>query len=326
MISTAQRWVWTSWSALLALIGCTGALAQGFPAKPITLVWVFPPSAIEAPIRALAEEAGKLLGQPMLIDIRPGAGGRIGVNSVVRSPADGYTIGLFTDPLLTTLPQASANYKVEMGRDYVPVQITMETASMLNGHTSLPFRDLRGLIAYAKANPGKLTFGSSGIGGAAHINLERLAVAAGIQFTHVPYKGAGQALADRLSGVCNLWMGAADFQQHVADGKLFPIATTGTTRVKEFPDTPTLAEAGLPGLTLKTWFAMIAPPGTSPEIVTRLNRALNAAIKSPEVIARMEKVGFIPVGSTPEEMATRVRTDSEVNGPIVRKLGLRFDD
>ncbi len=300
--------------------------AQPYPNRPITLIWPFNagnPSG-EA-MRVLAEETGKILGRPMVTEFRGGAGARLGVQALLKAPPDGYLLALGMGGTYTLLPLGSTTFKIEPLRDYTPIMIASESYSALTGHPSLPFRDLKGLIAYAKVNPDKLTYGSAGVGSDVHIQMERLMTEIGIQMTHIPYKGSAAALPDRLSGRLSFYLAGLDTAPLVNSGQLIAIATTGPRRASVFPNTPTLDESGAPGLVLKFWSGISGPPGMPQELVARLNAAFTEAFKSPTVLKAMEAGGWAVISSSPDAMTSRIKSELELLAPLVRKLNLSFD-
>ncbi len=312
-------------AALLIAAMAFNCQAQSYPNRPITMIWPFNagnPSG-EA-MRVLGEEAGKILGRPVLTEFRGGAGARLGVQAVLKAPPDGYLVGLAMGGTYTLLPLASAGFKIEPGRDYTPVMLVTEAYSALTGHPSLPFRDIKGLVAHARANPGKLTYGSTGVGSDVHVQMERMMAEIGIQMTHIPYKGSAAALPDRLSGRLDFYLSGLDNAPLVASGQLIAIATTGPRRVPTFPNTPTLDES-VPGLVLKFWSAMAAPPGTPADVVAKLNAAFTEAFKTPAVIKAMDTGGWFITPAGPDAMGARIKSELEALAPLVRRLNLSFD-
>ena len=313
--------------AALLLAGIAlDAGAQAYPNRNITFIWPFNVGTPNGEaFRVLADEAGKILGRPMVTEFRGGAGTRLGVQALLKAQPDGYLLAAGLGGTYVVTPLASPTFRLEPGRDYTPIMIATEAYSSLTSHPGLPFRDLKGLIAYAKANPGKLTFGSPGVGSDSHLHVERLMAATGIQMTHIPYKGSAAALPDRLNGTISMYMGGLDAAPLVNSGQLIAIATTGPSRASTFPNTPTLDESGAPGLVLKAWTGISAPPGTSPEIVARLNAAFTEAFKIPLVIKAMDVGGWAVTPSTPEAMTARIKSEFEIFRPLVRRLNLNFD-
>lgn len=309
----------------LAGLSCA-ASAQGYPNRPITFIWPFQAGSPNGEaMRVLASETGKILGQPMTTDFRGGAGSRLGVQAMQKAAPDGYLIGSALDGVLVVLPMASKTFRPEPGKDYTPILVSAESHSTLSGHPSLPFRDVKGLVAYAKANPGVLNYASPGIGGNSHLYFERFQLVTGIQLTHVPYKGSTASLPDRMSGRIHIAMGGQDVKTIVDSGKLIAIATTGPQREKLYPNTPTLSET-YPGMVFKAWVGVVAPPGTPQDIIAKLNAAFSSALKLPEVRKTMEGAFWKVVeGSGPEEFMARHKADTETYGPLVKKLGLVLD-
>jgi tripartite-type tricarboxylate transporter receptor subunit TctC len=326
--SIRRRFLTTLAAALAGLASALlagGAWAQPYPSRPITMIYPFPPAGSPVAFNALFQEASKGLGQPIVVDYKPGAGNRFGVTEIQKAKPDGYTLGAATDSVLAVLPLTSSTFKAEAGRDYLPLMQMIEYYFVITAHPSVSFRNFQGLVAYARANPGKLNFAGTEPGGVRHFLLERIQAATGIQMTNVPYKGDAASLTDRLSGIVEIGISAAGFKPHIDTGKLVALASTGPTRMQEFPDLPTLEESGYKGFTLTSWFGLVAPAGRPPEIMTRLNAALNTGLKSPEVIRLLAQQGFQPVGGSPEAFAQKIRADLAANAPVVQKLGLKFD-
>jgi tripartite-type tricarboxylate transporter receptor subunit TctC len=309
----------------LHLVAAGDAAAQAYPNRPITMVYPFPPAGSPVAFNALFQEASKALGQPIVVEYKPGAGNRFGVTDIQKARPDGYTLGAATDSVLAVLPLTSSTFKAEAGRDYLPLMQMIEYYFVITTHPSMPFRDFQGLVAYAKANPGKLNFAGTEPGGVRHFLLERIHAATGIRMTNVPYKGDAASLTDRLSGIVEIGISAGGFKPHIDSGKLVALATTGPARMQEFPSVPTLEESGYKGFTLTSWFGLVAPAGTPPDIMSKLNAALNTGLKSPEVIRLLAQQGFLPVGGSTEAFAQKIRADLATNAPVVQKLGLKFD-
>ncbi len=307
------------------LIAPQAAHAQAYPNRPITLVYPFPPAGSPVAFNALFQEASKILGQPIVVDYKPGAGNRFGVTDIMKAKPDGYTLAAAPDVVLTVLPLTSSTFKAEAGRDYLPLMQMIEYYFVITTHPSVSFRDFPGLVNFAKANPGKLNFAGSEPGGVRHFLLERIQAATGARLTNVPYKGDAASLADRLGGIVEIGINAAGFKPHIDNGKLIALATTGPKRMQEFPNVPTLEEAGYKGFTLTSWFGLVAPAGTPPEIMSTLSAALNQGLKSPDVIRLLNQQGFAPVGGSPEQFAQKIRADVAANAPVITKLGLKFD-
>ena len=195
---------------------------------------------------------------------------------------------------------------------------------MLSAHAGLPFRDFKGMVADAKANPGKLNYGTNGIGSSIHLYMELLMAATGTEMTHIPYKGQTASIPDRLAGTTHFWFGAAEVKPFIDRGELVAIVTSGPQRMKEFPNTPTLRESGV-NLILQAWLGLVVPPATPAEVSNKLHAAFSAALKTAEVRKRFEDAGHAAVASSPEEMTARIRQDADAYVPVVKRIGLKLD-
>ena len=312
--------------AALTLASASAALAQAWPSKPITVIWPYPPggSASEVKMRALYNEAGRQLGQPFVWDYKPGAGARLGVVAVTKGPTDGHLYSFATDTLLTVLAQTSASFNAQVERDYIPVHMPYGIALVTTAHPKLPFKDLKGWVAYAKANPGKLSFGSTGLGGTAHLTSERIAGALGIQMLHVPYVGQ-PFQTDMLNGTIDIMtFTTTSLAPHINSGKLNGLVQTGARRAGALPNVPTLKESGY-DLVMETWNAIVAPPGTPMEIVNKMNATLTAALKAPEVNKLFVQDESLLFPQTPKEIVEVIKTDTERVKPIIQRMNLKFD-
>lgn len=308
----------------ILLTASASAFAQGASRRPITVIYPFPPNAGEAKLRAMYAEASKTLGQTIVTEYRPGAGGRMGVLAVQKSSADGTLLTLATDTALTVAPHASPTFRVQIDKDYVAVHQTYGVALVLTAHSSLPFRDARGWIEYAKANPGKLTFGSQGVGGTSHLNMEKLMLALGIQMTHVPY-GATPFQVDLANGTFDMMaFSLSVLVPPINAGRLNGIAMITARRSPQIPNVPTLKESGY-DVVLPNWNGIVAAPGTPAEIVNRINAAFNAAQQLPEVVKSFaidESEIFL---ASPQAFAAVIKGDYERSGALVHRLGLKVE-
>jgi tripartite-type tricarboxylate transporter receptor subunit TctC len=283
--------------------------AQTYPSKPIHFVLPYVPGGIiDTAGRHLALRLSESLGQSVVPENRPGAGGMVGADVVARAAPDGYTM-LLTDPALVTNPtlQTDAPYDLKALQ---AVSIVGSSPALIVSSLTLPVNTFAELIAYAKANPGKLNFASAGVGTAPHLSGEMIKLRAGIEMTHVPYRGIGAAYPDVMSGKVQLAFssiaGAVPFTNRVR-----ALATTGSVRSPVYPDVPTVAESGLPGFDVDLWIAIYAPAGLSPEVLAKLNREINKALERPELKAAFAKIGVTPRGTTPEEAAAFTRSEFE---------------
>ncbi len=300
------------------------ACAQSWPVKPIRLVVNFPPGgATDVVARAFAPRLGEALRQSIVIDNRPGAGGNIGLEMVAKSAPDGYTLLKSAAGAIVIGPHL---YKlsIDVEKDLVPVAPTMLTTLLLVVRPTLPVHSLAELIAYARANPGKLSYGSSGIGSGLHIAGEMLVHAENIKATHVPYKGAVMALNDMLGDRVDFMFDTAPVVPHIKAGKLRLLAVARAVRSSMFPDTPTMAEAGA-DVTVEFVQGVYAPTGTPREIVARLNREMDRIMQSVEGRAALALIGAEPVTASPEEFAALQRRERERFGAIVRAANIRVE-
>ena len=308
-----------------ALLGAA-ALAQDYPNRPIRIIVPFSPGgAVDGPTRVLAQELSKRLKQQVLIDNRPGAGATIGSEAVAKSLADGYTLLLASQ---TNAISATLYPKLNFAPidDFVGISLLGREPGVLVVHPSFPAKTVAELISYAKARPGQLNFASSGNGSWQHLFMALFASMANIQLTHVPYRGSGQATTDLLAGTVPMAMpGTAGMVAHIKAGKLRPLATSGVMRSPQLPDVPTLAESGLAGYGAYVWMGLLAPKGTPPAIIERLNRELKAVMATPEVKNHFADAGVEIVASSPAEMDAYFREERDRWARVVKDTGAKID-
>jgi tripartite-type tricarboxylate transporter receptor subunit TctC len=298
--------------AMTAVAGAAPAAAQTWPAQPIKVVVGFGPgSAADILARLVAKQMEAGLGQPIVVENRPGNSSMIAAESVARAPADGYT--LFMATIANTLNPAETKSNFNLGRDLVPIVLLGTVPNVLVAHPSVPANNLQELIALAKSKPESLTFGSSGYATASYMAAELFNARAGTKILTVPYQGgSNQALSDLLSGRITLMFNvAATLAPHVEAGKLRAFAVAQSRRASIMPDVPTLAEAGMPGYDAGIWIGLLAPAGTPSAIVEKLSVAANAALSTEEVRTALKRQGTDPLGGTPKEFADFIRTDIE---------------
>ena len=312
--------------ALLAAVPAT-LFAQGYPNRPIKYIVPFPPGgATDTLARAIGQKLSESLGQPVVIDNRPGAGGNIGVEAAVRSPADGYTIINVATATVAINPTLYRNLSFDASRDLAPVAFIAYVPNLLVVNPAIPANTLAELIAYLKANPGKVNFASPGSGNSSHLAGEMLKQRTGVEITHVPYKGDAPAFTDLIGGQVQMMFAiAVTAVPHVKAGRLKGIAVAGLQRTPSMPDLPTMAEAGLPGFDAGAWFGISAPAGTPKEIVAKLNAEINKALLSQEVKDRLTPLAAAPLTMTPDQFATLVKDEREKWGKLVRDSGARVD-
>jgi tripartite-type tricarboxylate transporter receptor subunit TctC len=316
------------WAACscLALFAAT-ANAQGYPAKPLRLIVPFAPGGTnDIMARGIAPELSAILGQQVVVDNRGGASGQIGAEAVAKSPPDGYTLMLVSSSVISHGPAVYSKLRYDMVRDFAPVGKVSEVPLVIVVHPSVPARTTKQFVALAKARPGDLRMAIGGTGTTSHLVTELFAVATGIRVLIVPYKGAGPALVDLLGGHVD---GRIDqipsSMSHIQSNRLRAIAVTTARRAELLPDVPTLAESGMPGFDASTVIGVFVPVGTPPEIVQRLNAALNKALANPTVIERFAAQGAEMRPSTSEELGRFVREDLAKWKKVVQQTGLKLE-
>src|SRR5688572_18084342 len=287
---------------LLALVATAAGAAESYPARPIRIVDPFSPGgSTEAQARALAAKLTEAWGQPVVIDARPGAASALGSQLVAQAAPDGHTL-LFNNVGVVTAPLLARKPPFDPLKDFAPVVLVGTQAQFVVVHPSLP-GTLKEFIQHAKANPGKVNFGSSGVGGSSHLSMELFKSAAGVNLTHVPYKGSAPATTAILAGEIQTATFAANaVLPHIKSGRLRALAVSGPKRSQILPDVPTSAEAGVPGYEVVSWGAILAPARTPPAIVTKLNQELNAALQTAEVKERFARIGIEPAGGSPQQL------------------------
>ncbi len=302
------------------------AVAQTYPTGPIRLIYPFTAgSGGDIATRVLGAEIEKTLGQSVVVENRPGAGGRLGPNALAQAPGNGHILSVVVNGLMVVLPLADPNYKIEPVKDYMPVTLAFESYGILVGRTGLPYRDMKGLISYAKEHKGQVRIASTGVGSNPHLIVELLKSMAGIEVLHVPYKGETPALTDLMSGQIDLMFTTAGAKPYIDGGRLVGVATTGPRRWSLFPALPTMDEAGLRGLQATTWWGVIAPPGTSTEVIAKLNSAFKSALQKPAVLERFVGLGLESIGSSPSEFSARIDADRGRWGPVIKNAGIKFE-
>jgi tripartite-type tricarboxylate transporter receptor subunit TctC len=317
--------------ALMAILSTVlAAHAQGsdaYPSRPITLVVPFAPSGgNDIMARLVGERMGKALGQQIVVENRAGAGGNIGSRQAARSAPDGYTMLLAFTGTIGINPSLYANLGYDPAKELTPIGSIATSPAVLVVHPSLPVKTLGELIAYAKANPGQLSYASSGVGTVVHVATEMLADAAGIQVEQVPYKGTGPGITDLLGGHVKMMMPPIPAMiGYVNAGTLRAIGVTSKERSPLLPDVPTIAEAGLPGFASEQRYGLLAPTGTPRPIIERLNAELRSALADEAIRKRILDDGAVPRPDSPEDYAAAIEQDRTLWGGIVRKLGLRVE-
>ena len=300
------------------------AHAQTYPNRVITLVIPFAPGGSTSIVgRVIADKMSELIGEKVVVDNRPGAGGTVGTKAVAKSDPDGYTLLLGYTGTLAIGPSLFKNAGYDPRKDFAPIGMIGNAPNSLVVHPSFPAKTVGELIAYAKANPGKVNFGSAGAGTASHITGEYFAAAAGIKLIHIPYKGTGPALTDLLGG--HIPMAFAPIpasHPNISAGKLRALAVTSTTRSSLLPDVPTIAEQALPGFDASLYYGLVAPAGTPRPVIDKLNKTLNTALASDEVKKQLGLDGTEITPGTPEAYADFIDRDEKKWAGLVKASGV----
>jgi tripartite-type tricarboxylate transporter receptor subunit TctC len=309
---------------LVLMLAAHAAQAQTWPAKPVRFIVPFPPGgSTDVAARTLADRLARSMGASFVVENRAGGGGAIGTTEVARAAADGYTILFAADPV-TTLNLVVKNLSYDTLRDFVAItQVTTQPLAVAV-HSSVPAKNIGELIAYARANPGKLSFCHSGTGTGQHMSGELLKRMAGIDMVHIPYKGGGPAVQDLVGGQVPMGvLGSTPLIPHHKAGRIRILAFTSKERFAPLPEIPTLHESGFPGFDTTQWLGLLAPRGTATDIVQRLHAETVKALAQPEVRERLAQSALQPVGNTPEQFAAVIRADIERWGKLAQELGLQ---
>lgn len=312
--------------ALLLGIAASGAQAA-YPDHPIRWVVPFPAGgAMDNIARTLGEDMARTLGQAIVVENRPGAGGNIGAEMVAKSPADGYTLMIVANGMAVN-PALYGRLNYDPVKDFAPVSLLAVVPNVLVANKArTPVKTVAQVIAAAKAQPGKYTYASAGNGTSIHLAGELFASMAGVSLLHVPYKGSGPAMTDLLGGqVDYMFDSITSAKPHIDSGKLTAIAVTTARRSAALPNVPTVAEAGLPGYELSPWFAAFVPARTPPAVIDTLNRAMLEALHKPSVRQRLALIGAEPIGSSPAVLRDHLARETEKWGALIRQRGIHAD-
>jgi len=318
--------------ALRAVFAClcaaviSPAFGETWPDKPIKFVMSAPAgSSIDVLGRTLADKLRDRLGQPVIVENKPAAGGTVATAEVAKAAPDGYTMLLaFNGPLSITPLLSKVPYDVQ--KDLAPVIITSSQPNVLAVTSQLPVKSVQELVAYARANPGKVNFASVGNGSSSHLNAELLKSMAGIDIVHIPFNGSPPAVTATIQNETQMIFAVMQpLQPQIQAGKLRALAVTSAKRFPLLPDLPTIAESGYPGFDALAWNGVLVPAATPKAVVQRLNAEINGVLKDPEVVQKMHASGFDLVGGTPEEFGALIKGESEKWAPVIRKAGVRID-
>ncbi len=303
------------------------AIAADYPIRPVTLVVGFPPGGpSDVLARIVAKKLGELLGQPFIVDNRPGAGGNVAGGVAAHAPPDGYTLLMGNNSILATNASLYKTIDFDPEKDFAPISLIGTQANILVVNPKVPAHSMAELIALAKANPGKLNFASSGYGAAAHLAGELFKADAHIDIVHVPYKGAAPALQDVIAGQDQMMFAtAASVIGFIKNGQLRPLAVTTLKRTAILPDIPTIDELGIRGFDATTWHGLVAPAGTPRDIIATLHHATVEVLNDPEVRQSLGRLGVDIVGDTPEQFAAYIKTEIPKWAAVVKASGAKLD-
>jgi tripartite-type tricarboxylate transporter receptor subunit TctC len=308
-------------------LAAPAAFAQAWPTKPVRVIVSFPPGgAADQIARAVAQPLQEALGQPVVVENRAGANGNIAGDFVAKQPADGHTLLMSSGGTVSINPHLYSKMSFDPAKDLVPVAAAARVLVYLEVNPQkVPVNTAREFLDYLKKNPGKLTFGSPGSGSSPHLAGEMMKAASNTFAVHVPYRGAAPAMQDLLGGQIDFMFDPGIGLQQVKAGKLKLLAVGSPKRSAQFPDVPTMEEAGLKGFDADTWFGFYAPAGTPPAVVTKLNTEINKVLRSPAFVERMNAIGGVPAPMSPQDFAARAQIDSVRFGALIRARNIKGD-
>jgi tripartite-type tricarboxylate transporter receptor subunit TctC len=316
-----------AWAAAVALVAAapSAALAQAYPTKPVRVIVPFAPGGgSDAVGRVLAQKLGERLGQQFVVENRTGAGGSIGAAAVAKAAADGYTLLLGSISEVALFPAVNPGAPYDPLKDFAPIGLTGVVPFVLVASDTVPARTVQELVQLAKAEPGKLAYGSAGNGSTTHLAVELFASIAGVKFTHVPYKGSAPVMTDLLNGTLQFALSTMPAAlPHAKNPKVRMLAVTTATRATAMPEVPTMQEAGVKGYATALWTGLLAPAGTPPSVVEVLARETAAAVADAEVRAALMRQGAEPSSSTPAQFAAQIRSDLETWRAVVKEAGIK---
>jgi tripartite-type tricarboxylate transporter receptor subunit TctC len=312
-------------AALLVGFSQQVALAQ-YPVKPVRVIVPYSPGgAVDSFARVLTQQLSEHWNQSVVVENRPGASTMIGAEQVAKSPADGYTLLLTAELTLVTLPHLYEKIPYDPLRDFAPITGLVSATQALVANPSLPVKTVNDVVTLAKAKPGELTYGSFGIGSTGHLNMEVFQAMTGTRFNHIPYSGAGPAMNDVVGGHVSLMFAALSIVKGSVDaGKLRMIGVGSDRRSGEFPDVPTISESGVPGFEAKSWFGLVAPAGTPPEIIKKINEDVTKVISDPAFARQyLAAQGLVPITGTPEEFAAFIQAETKRWGKVIKDANIQ---
>jgi tripartite-type tricarboxylate transporter receptor subunit TctC len=319
--------IFRSFKCILLSVAAASVLAQGYPDKPLKLVVPFPPGGPTDIVgRLVAQKLAEGIGQPVVVENRPGAGGTVGSTAVARAPADGYTLLYGSSSTLAIAPSLYRDLAYDPRTAFAPISLVSRGPIIAAVNAQLPAKTLKDFIALAKSSPGRINYGSAGSGTPPHLAAELFKTVAGVDLVHVPYKGGGPAVSDLAGGqVQVIFEGLPSLLPHIKSGKVRALAITGAKRDPALPEVPTFAEAGLPGYDANFWNGLVAPAGTPAEVIARLNSVLVQALATPEVHAALVRLGLEAAGTTPQQFGDFIAAEIDKWARVVKASGAKID-
>ena len=300
--------------------------ADSYPSAPVRIIVPFQAGGLtDILARSIAQHATQRLGQQFVVENKAGASGNIGAEFVAKSKPDGYTLLMGSIGTNAVNVHLFSRMPYDTLNDFAPIGLVASGTLMLVTNPSVPVTDMKSLLDYARANPGKLSYASGGAGASQHLAGELLKNMTNVNILHVPYKGVAQGVTDVVAGQVDMTFDLATVAPHIRAGKLRPIAVANGARSSAFPDVPTIAEAGVPGYEASAWYGLFAPAGTPPAIISKINAEMVDALNDPALRQRLQTLGAEPAGSSPEELAKMVRSEYEKWGKVVREAGIRIE-
>ena len=313
--------------AVTLALGAPPAVAQSYPARPIRIIVPYPPGGTSDILaRTLGQKLTDTLGQPIVVENKPGANGNLGAEFVAKSPPDGYTLLLADIGALVISPSVYPTLAFDPAKDFAPVTMVAYSPHILVVNPSVPANSVKELVAFANAKPGKLNFAISGVGGAPHLAGVDFALRTGIKWEYIPYKGGSQAIADVAAGQADVTLnGMLATYPLVQGGRLKLLAVSSAKRMSAIPDVPTIAESGVPGFETGSWQGVVAPAGTSPDIVAKLNATIAGILNTPDMRASLAKQGAEVRTNSPQEFGTFIRTEKAKWAKVVKDANVKID-
>ncbi len=321
----AQRAIASAIFPVMMLLGAGEAFSQTYPVKLVRIVAPFAPGGgVDTIARMVANKLTPALGQTVIVDNRPGAGGNVGIKFAAKSAPDGYTL-LIMSSNFSINPSLYGNAGYDPIKDFDAVAPLTSYMLFLVCHPSMPVRSVKELIALAKSKPGKLTYASGGVGTASHFGGEMFNAATGVRMTHIPYKGTGPAIIETLGGQVSIMFGVPEVVPHVKTGKLVVLGVTGAKRSTALPKVPTVAESGVPGFEVTSWHGMFAPAGTPVAIVNRINEEVRKGLSQPNAMDVLKQQGLDLAIGTPQDLAALVKATSAKWGKVAKDVGIKVE-